>query len=261
MDRVSLITSAVNDNRLELYFQPIVRICEQGDEERGFYELLLRMRSETGEIIGPNQFIQAAERYNLVSKLDRWVIYKALSEFVDSQSVGEARYTLAINLSGKSLGDESFGSFVIDELAGQNLPKGAICFEITETAAISDYEVASQFLQEAKELGCLVAQDNFGTGLSSFGSLKHLPIDFIKIAGIFVKDILHSPLNREMVRSINELVHLKGKQTIAKFAENEEIFKMLRDMGIDYAQGNYIAPPASVQNFEPLGEVRVLSTE
>jgi EAL domain-containing protein (putative c-di-GMP-specific phosphodiesterase class I) len=220
------------------------------------------MRSETGEIIGSDQFIEAAERSNMVSTLDRWVIHKALSEFVDSKSVGEARYTLAINLSGTSLSEDRFRSFVIDELAGQKLPQGAICFEITPTAAsISDFAGVSQFLQELKERGCLLTQDNFGTGLFSYGDLKNFPTDYLKIHGSFVKEILYDPIDREMVRSINEIGHLTGKQTIAEFAENEEIITMLRGMGIDYAQGNYIAPPASVQTFEPLGEILVPPTE
>lgn len=250
MDWVSRITSAINDNRLELYFQPIKRIGQQRGAERGFYELLLRMRSETGEIIGSDQFIEPAERSNMVSTLDRWVVRQALSELVDSESVGEARYTLAINVSGMSLSEDRFRSFVINELDVQDLAQGAICFEITETAAISDFAAVIQFLQELKKRGCLVTQDNFGAGMSSFGYLKHFPVDYLKIDGSFTREILHDPISREMVLSINEIGHMTGKQTIAGSAENEEMITMLRGMGIDYAQGDYIAPPASVRTFE-----------
>lgn len=251
MDWVSRITSAINEKRLELYFQPIKRISGQRDEERGFYELLLRMRSETGEMVDSDQLVQAAERSDMVSTLDRWVIQQALSELVDSDSVGEARYTLAINVSGKSLSEDQFRRFVIDELEVRNLPQGAVCFEITGTAAIADFAGVRQFLQELKVRGCLLTQDNFGTGLSSYGYLKHLPVDYLKIDGIFVRDILHDPINREMVRSINDIGHMTGKQTIAVCAENEEITTLLYGIGIDYAQGDYIAPPASVKTFEP----------
>lgn len=251
MDWVSQITRAVNDGRLELYFQPIKKIGEQRGEERGFYELLLRMRSETGDIIDSDQFIEAAERSSMVSTLDCWVIQQALSELVDSENVGEARYTLAINVSGMSLSEDRFRSFVIDELEAQNLAQGAICFEITETAAISDFAGVSRFLQELKKRGCLITQDNFGAGMSSYGYLKHFPIDYLKIDGSFTRDILHDPIAREMVLSINEIGHMTGKQTIAGSADNDEMITMLRGMGIDYAQGNCIAPPASVQTFEP----------
>ncbi|MEM7280804.1 MAG: EAL domain-containing protein, partial [Pseudomonadota bacterium] len=121
-----------------------------------------------------------------------------------------------------------------------------ICFEITETAAIASYSQANRFINALKELGCLFALDDFGTGLSSFGYLKHFPVDFLKIDGSFVKEILHDPIDREMVRSINEIGHLTGKKTIAEFAENVEIINMLRSMGVDFAQGFGVAEPERI---------------
>ncbi|MGI9248496.1 MAG: PAS domain S-box protein, partial [Woeseiaceae bacterium] len=173
MKWVSRITSAVEDDRLELFFQPIISIGKGQGKERGHYELLLRMRDENGELVGPDQFIPSAERYNLMSTLDRWVIHKALTELADRRTDGEAHYTLAINLSGTSLSEDRFLEFVIEELEKQKLPTGAICFEITETAAISNLSRVVHFMQALKKLGCKFSLDDFGSGLSSFTYLKN----------------------------------------------------------------------------------------
>jgi diguanylate cyclase (GGDEF)-like protein/PAS domain S-box-containing protein len=256
MKWVSRITSAVEEDRLELFFQPIIGIGEQGGKERGHYELLLRMRNEAGEIIGPDQFIPAAERYNLMSTLDRWVIHKALSELADSHSVGEARYTLAINLSGTSLSEDRFLSYVIDELKSQNLPRGAICFEITETAAISNLARVVHFMQALKELGCLFSLDDFGSGLSSFTYLKNLPVDYLKIDGQFIRNVADDTVDESMVKAIREVGHAMGIETIAERVETRQVLDKLGALGVGFAQGYYIARPASVQSFEPWAEER-----
>ena len=168
MKWVSRITNAVEEDRFELYYQPIIGIGKRHNERRRHYELLLRMRDENGELVGPNQFIPAAERYNLMSTLDRWVIHQALTELADRSEDGEARYTIAINLSGTSLSEDRFLDFVIEELKSQKLPAGAICFEITETAAISNLARVVHFMQTLKKLGCKFSLDDFGSGLSSF---------------------------------------------------------------------------------------------
>ncbi|MGI9289679.1 MAG: EAL domain-containing protein, partial [Gammaproteobacteria bacterium] len=152
----------------------------------------------------------------------------------------------SINLSGQSLADDKFLPFVIEEFQISGLDPRLICFEITETSAIASYAQASRFINALKEIGCMFALDDFGTGLSSFGYLKHFPVDFLKIDGSFVKEILHDPIDREMVRSINEIGHLTDKKTIAEFAENDEIIAMLRGMGIDYAQGYGISEPQRI---------------
>jgi EAL domain-containing protein (putative c-di-GMP-specific phosphodiesterase class I) len=153
----------------------------------------------------------------------------------------------SINLSGQSLTDDGFLPFVIQQFQHSGIDAEKICFEITETAAIASYAQASRFINALKELGCKFALDDFGTGLSSFGYLKHFPVDYLKIDGSFVKEILHDPIDREMVRSINEIGHLTGKQTIAEFAENTEIITMLKGMGIDYAQGYGVSEPQRIQ--------------
>ncbi|MDJ0813504.1 MAG: EAL domain-containing protein [Woeseiaceae bacterium] len=238
------INTALEENRFELFRQTIQPL--QSDEEGAHYEILLRMRDENGGIISPGLFIEAAERYSITPNIDRWVIRTAFRWLVSEADERERLALCSINLSGQSLADDKFLPFVTDQFRMSGLDATKICFEITETAAIASYSQANRFINALKELGCKFALDDFGTGLSSFGYLKHFPVDYLKIDGSFVKEILHDPIDREMVRSINEIGHLTGKQTIAEFAENEEIITMLRGMGIDYAQGYGVSEPKRV---------------
>ncbi|MCH8137317.1 MAG: EAL domain-containing protein, partial [Proteobacteria bacterium] len=254
MKWVSRITSAVEEDRFELYYQPIIGINDVDGNARGHYELLLRMRDEKGEIISPNQFIPCAERYNLMSTLDRWVIKTALKDLADHESKDEARYTLAINLSGTSLSEDRFLQFVIDELKRHKLPKNAICFEITETAAISNLSRVVHFMNTLKKLGCMFSLDDFGSGLSSFTYLKNLPVDFLKIDGQFVSNVVDDSVDESMVKAISEVGHAMGIQTIAERVESKEVLDKLGELGIEFAQGYYIARPASVATFRPWGE-------
>ena len=212
------------------------------------------MRDENGDIVGPDQFIPAAERYNLMSTLDRWVIHKALSELADRSSDGEARYTLAINLSGTSLSEDRFLEFVTDELKDMNLPKGAICFEITETAAISNLSRVVHFMQTLKALGCKFSLDDFGSGLSSFTYLKNLPVDYLKIDGQFVSNVVDDTVDESMVKAISEVGHAMGIETIAERVETKQVLEKLGALGVEFAQGYYIARPSSVASFEPWAE-------
>jgi len=253
MKWVSRITNAVDENRFELFFQPIIGIGEKNGNSRGHYELLLRMRDENGELVGPDQFIPAAERYNLMSTLDRWVIHEALTELADRNDEGEARYTLAINLSGTSLSEDRFLEFVIDELTNQHLPDGAICFEITETAAISNLSRVVHFMQALKKLGCKFSLDDFGSGLSSFTYLKNLPVDYLKIDGQFIRNVAEDTVDESMVKAISSVGHAMGIETIAERVETKQVLDKLGTLGIEFAQGYYIARPASVQSFEPWG--------
>ncbi|MGI9270476.1 MAG: EAL domain-containing protein [Woeseiaceae bacterium] len=244
MQWAARINNALEENRFELFRQTIQPL--QVEEQGAHYEILLRMRDENGGIISPGLFIEAAERYGITPNIDRWVIRSAFRWLVSEADERERLALCSINLSGQSLGDEKFLPFVVDQFQMSGLDATKICFEITETAAIASYSQANRFINALKELGCKFALDDFGTGLSSFGYLKHFPVDFLKIDGSFVKEILHDPIDREMVRSINEIGHLTGKQTIAEFAENEEIITMLRGMGIDYAQGYGVSEPKRV---------------
>jgi EAL domain-containing protein (putative c-di-GMP-specific phosphodiesterase class I) len=256
MKWVSRISSAVEDDRLELYFQPIIGINDASGKSRGHYELLLRMRDETGELVGPDQFIPAAERYNLMSTLDRWVIQEALSELADRDADGEARYTIAINLSGTSLSEDRFLEFVIKELEKQQLPTGAICFEITETAAISNLSRVVHFMQTLKKLGCKFSLDDFGSGLSSFTYLKNLPVDYLKIDGQFISNVADDNVDESMVKAISQVGHAMGIETIAERVETKKVLEKLGSLGIEFAQGYYIARPTSVASFEPWGDHR-----
>ena len=244
MQWAARINNALEENRFELFRQTILPL--QDDEDGAHYEILLRMRDENGGIISPGLFIEAAERYGITPSIDRWVIRSAFRWLVSEADERERLALCSINLSGKSLSDEKFLPFVVDQFQMSGIDATRICFEITETAAIASYSQANRFINALKELGCKFALDDFGTGLSSFGYLKHFPVDFLKIDGSFVKEILHDPIDREMVRSINEIGHLTGKETIAEFAENEEIITMLRGMGIDYAQGYGVSEPKRV---------------
>ena len=251
------INSALEEGRFEL-FRQVIRPLQVPDNG-AHYELLLRMRDENGALISPGIFISAAERYGIIPNIDRWVVEHAFTWLISAADERERLAVCSINLSGQSLGDDKFLPFVIDQFKSTGLDASKICFEITETAAIASYSQANRFINALKELGCLFALDDFGTGLSSFGYLKHFPVDFLKIDGSFVKEILHDPIDREMVRSINEIGHLTGKKTIAEFAENVEIINMLRSMGVDYAQGFGVSEPERINRaLEP--EVTRLQT-
>jgi diguanylate cyclase (GGDEF)-like protein/PAS domain S-box-containing protein len=244
MQWAARINNALEEGRFELFRQTILPL--QRTEEGTHYELLLRMRDESGKIVAPDNFIAAAERYGITPSIDRWVIENAFRWLV-SEADERARLAMcSINLSGQSLGDDKFLPYVIEQFHRSGLDATKICFEITETSAIASFSQANRFIQALKELGCKFALDDFGTGLSSFGYLKHFPVDFLKIDGSFVKEILHDPIDREMVRSINEIGHLTGKKTIAEFAENLEIINMLRGLGVDYAQGYGVSQPQRV---------------
>jgi diguanylate cyclase (GGDEF)-like protein/PAS domain S-box-containing protein len=244
MQWAARINAALEEGRFELYRMTIQPL--QRPEPGQHYELLLRMRDESGRMVSPDNFIAAAERYGLTPAIDRWVIENALRWLVSEADEREKLAMCSINLSGQSLGDDKFLPFVIEQFQKSGIDASKICFEITETAAVASFSQANRFIQALRELGCRFALDDFGTGLSSFGYLKHFPVDFLKIDGSFVREILHDPIDREMVRSINEIGHLTGKKTIAEFAENAEIIQMLTSLGVDYAQGYGIAQPQRV---------------
>ncbi len=244
MQWAARINTALEEGRFELHRMAILPL--QHTDPGQHYELLLRLKDETGRIVTPNDFISAAERYAITPAIDRWVIENAFRWLVSEADEREKLALCSINLSGQSLGDDKFLPFVIDQFHRSGIDGSKICFEITETAAVASFSQANRFIQALKELGCKFALDDFGTGLSSFGYLKHFPVDYLKIDGSFVREILRDPIDREMVRSINEIGHLTGKQTIAEFAENAEIIQMLTSLGVDFAQGYGVAQPQRV---------------
>ncbi len=242
MQWVTRIHQALENDDFELHAQTILPI-NGGDEAGRHYEILLRMRQPDGGLIPPGAFLPAAERYNLSARLDTWVVGTLLKTLANDQAVCGDTCCCAINLSGQTLGNEDFLEFVCNTIREFAIPARRLCFEITETAAITNLSEATHFINRLKELGCRFALDDFGSGLSSFAYLKNLPVDYLKIDGMFVRDILNDPIDLAMVRSINDIGHVMGKKTIAEFVENDEILAKLREIGVDYAQGYGIGRP------------------
>ncbi len=243
MSWVSRIRQALDENRLELYQQRIAPI-QQADAP-SHVEILLRMRDENGDMVPPAQFIPAAERYNLMGLVDRWVIDNTLAALREPT----APRRVAINLSGTSLGDEQLLEYIRERLEHHGIDATRLTFEITETAAITHLATAIHFIGELKKIGCRFALDDFGSGLSSFTYLKNLPVDYLKIDGSFVKDLIDDPIDLAMVDAINRVGRVMGIRTIAEFVENDAIKARLVELGVDYAQGYGIARPAPLSEW------------
>jgi diguanylate cyclase (GGDEF)-like protein/PAS domain S-box-containing protein len=248
MHWISKLARARDESRFELFYQPIVPI-QPKQHEREHFELMLRLRDETGTIVAPAEFIPAAERYNIMPSIDRWVVRQALDRVVHRIESGVKPFTVAVNLSGTSLNDERFLEFLIAELSASNLAAGAMCFEITETAAIENLGNVVYFMRELKNRGCHFALDDFGSGLSSFMYLKTLPVDYLKIDGQFVENVTRDPVDRSMVAAISQVGNAMGIQTIAERVESPEVLAELGRLGIGFAQGFYIAKPRSTSEF------------
>jgi diguanylate cyclase (GGDEF)-like protein/PAS domain S-box-containing protein len=245
---VTRIETAIQEERFSLMQQPILCIGSHaiGDEH---VEVLLRMRDEEGKEILPGSFIPSAERFNLMGSLDRWVIRNTFQWLAGHPERLEELGLCAINLSGQSLGDGALYEYILEQLREFQLPADKISFEITETAVVSRLDQATRFISLLKRRGFRFALDDFGTGMSSFAYLKSLPVDFLKIDGSFVRNMLNDPVDRAMVESINHIGHLMGLRTIAEYVESDQILEHLIDMGVDYAQGYGIVRPS------PLGVV------
>ncbi len=249
MEWVSRLEQALQEDRFVLFAQPIAALVPSATDVGLHCEILVRLRDANGALVLPGVFMPAAERYRMAVRIDRWVVLHAL------RWLGEhapAVACCAINLSGQSLGDAAFMSFVIDALAASGVPCEKLCFEITETAAISNMHTAQQFIATLRQLGCKLALDDFGSGLSSFAYLRNLPVDVLKIDGQFVKDMDRDPVSHAMVRSIHEIGCLMGKRTVAEFVENEAILAQLRTLGVHYAQGYAISRPVPLESLPGL---------
>ncbi|HFD81272.1 MAG TPA: EAL domain-containing protein [Gammaproteobacteria bacterium] len=249
MHWVSRIKQALEEDRFLLYRQSITPL--KPDEHTPHHEILLRMVDENGEIIPPGAFIPAAERYNLMNAVDRWVIDAAFRHLRTAQQGGD-QGIWSINLSGNSLNDQNLPAYIQQKINEHPLRTGQLCFEITETAAVFNLDSASHMIQELKRLGCRFSLDDFGSGLSSFGYLKNLPVDFLKIDGSFVKDMNIDPMNRAIVEAIHQVGHTLSIRTIAEFVENEAVAEQLRDIGVDFAQGYHFSRP---EPLEPGAEI------
>ena len=250
MMRAAGVTGALQEDRFRLYCQPIVALSPKNEDAK-HYELLIRLTDPKGDLIMPASFIPAAERYGLMSSLDRWVIRTAFHNY--NEIFGkDSGVQIAINLSGNSLNDDSLLEFIKNEIDSTKIEPSSICFEITETAAISNLDQVSQLILELKRLGFRFALDDFGSGLSSFAYLKNLPVDYLKIDGSFVHDMIDDTIDHAMVEAINQVGHIMGIGTIAECAESDEVVEMLRELGVDYAQGYAMGSPVPIEGLKQL---------
>lgn len=244
MSWVARIQKALEENRFRLYAQEIMSL-HPGIGQGLHCEVLLRMLDEDGNLVPPGKFVGAAERYGMMQDLDRWVVttaFETCARLIREKGEGSIE-TCGINLSGASVGDDGFLEFLQTQAAVAGVPYNVFCFEVTETVAVADVGKAADFIRRLAMLGFRFSLDDFGSGMSSFGYLKHLPVDYLKIDGSFIKDMLEDPIDRAMVEAINHIGHVMGKKTIGEFVENVQTLEALRSIGVDYGQGYAIAKP------------------
>jgi diguanylate cyclase (GGDEF)-like protein len=241
------IKEAIKNNEFELALQSVASL-NNNNSPRIIYEFLLRWPQADGSLISPGLFIPTAERYDLMRELDGWVIENALAAAAQlkTELQGPADQMYTINLSGQSVCDPALADFIIGMLRRFEVDPQNICFEVTETVAIANFSTAIEFINRLRGLGCRFALDDFGSGLSSFGYLKRLPLDFLKIDGLFVRDMLDDPVDLAMVRTIYDVAKVLKLQTIAEWVEDQETLDTLKSIGIDYAQGFHISRPVMV---------------
>lgn len=251
---ISRLNEAFERDYFRLYAMPIVHL-HAGQESHD--EVLIRIRNSHGELILPGAFIPAAERYDMMGSIDRWVIRAVCHHIMSvrdslppldalTESCRRTPALYSINLSGMSLADTSLQHYITGQFVQFEIAPEQICFEITETAVIANLPKAQVFMQQLKTLGCRFSLDDFGSGFSSFGYLKALPVDYLKIDGLFVRDIASNAINRAMVKAINEVGHVMGIKTVAEYVENSATLAVIRELGVDYAQGH------AVGNVRPL---------
>jgi diguanylate cyclase (GGDEF)-like protein len=241
MQWVARVQKALEEDQFVLYFQPIVPL--QKSEDGDHFELLIRMQGEEGEIIPPQHFLPAAEHYHLSARVDCWVIDAAVQWLQRHEPCLQRLSLCSINLSGLSVGNQQVLDCIIDIFASSSVPREKICFEITETATIARMASAIEFINRLRREGFRFSLDDFGSGLSSFGYLKTLPVDFLKIDGMFVKNMDADEFDNTVVKSIAEIGRVTGKKTVAEFVENQAAAERLRALGIDYAQGYHFSKP------------------
>lgn len=242
MQWLNKLNTALDTDQFILYQQRIAP-TNPGSNQSLHYEVLLRIK-DNERLISPGAFLPPAERYGLIHRIDHWVIKNTLAWLFEHPDVLAKTKLCSINLSGLSLSDEDLSHYVTRYLKQYAIDCKKICFEITESSAIQNLSLAFEFIHNMHELGCSFSLDDFGTGMSSFSYLKQLPVNHLKIDGSFIRHIESDPIDLAMTRSINEIGHVMGMSTIAEFVENEEIFQLLRQLGVDYAQGYHIAKPA-----------------
>ncbi len=244
MQWVHRINRALENDNFILFYQTI----EQLQKTDSFHlEILIRLQNDDGKIVPPMAFIPAAERYDLMTAIDRWVISNTLKSFkvLDNDFNG----IIAMNTSAQSLSDDKFLDFITSEINKNSIDPSKLCFEITETSAITNLSLAMDFFTALKKIGCKFALDDFGSGLSSFAYLKNMPVDYLKIDGSFIRDIVDDPIDLAFVESINQIGRIMGIKTIAEYVENEQIYNLIKKIGIDYGQGYHLSRPEPLSKF------------
>ena len=255
MQWVHRLTKALKENRFRLYHHPIQSLRSDGPKENAC-EILVRMEDEDGNIVPPLAFIPAAERYNLMTEIDKWVISNVLDRMnTNSDFFDELDFSFSINISAQSLSNEKFLEYIVEKIEASGVKPSRLCFEITETTAIANLSRAQTFISTLKSLGCMFSLDDFGSGLSSFAYLKNLEVDYLKIDGAFIRNLADDEIDRAMVTSINQVGHIMKIKTIAEYVETEEVLNILKDIGVDYVQGHYLGVP------EPFEKLLELVTE
>ena len=248
---IERIRHALNNEQFELFYQPVFNIKGKAPVIE-HCEILLRIKHEDGELHSPEDFIPLAEKYNLMSGIDRWVVSHVIDWIEEHQQTTDLP-RLLINLSALSYTDETFLAFLTKKLKATTIDQSRLAFEITETAAVDNMSQAASFFKRIGEFGCKFALDDFGTGFSTFAYLKQLPIDYLKIDGSLVQNICDDPIDKEMVRVINQVGHIVGAQTIAEYVENDDIVRSLQEIGVDYGQGFGLQRPAQLKGLLKLG--------
>jgi diguanylate cyclase (GGDEF)-like protein len=242
LDQVNHLQYALMQNRFVLYGQPIVSI--QDNVSRLRYEILIRMLGDDGEVLPPSKFISAAERYQMMSAIDRWVINNTLEQLGQSDKTLEVNMaSFSINVSAQSLAEDEFFEYIAMRISESGISPDALCFEITETAVVRNLERAQRFIRRLRKLGCRLALDDFGTGYCSFAYLKDLPVNYIKIDGVFVRDVLENPLSEAIIASMKAIANAMNAQTVAEHVENDLIIQRMRHHEIDFVQGFAVGRP------------------
>lgn len=243
---LSNIYKALDKQLFRLYVQEILPINNKTHDGQCF-EVLIRMEDENNNTIYPNHFLPTAERFNLITRLDKWVIQESLKRLSQESKNLQQLSLCCINLSAQSITDNRLVCYIKENLERYGIPPNKICFEITETGVIANLDRAIDFIGQIRTLGCSFSLDDFGSGMSSFAYLKDLPVDFVKISGTFVKDMIKQPVNREVVKAINHVSQILGKKTVAEFVENAHVLQMIKELGVDFAQGYGIGKPKPMQ--------------
>lgn len=257
MQWISRLKRAMERDQLVLYYQEIESSGIRKPEEPRKIEILVRIKEDDNTIISPGDFINSAERYGLMPDIDRLILKKSMEAcrtLLDNTSVKD-RFIFSINISGTSIPDETLPDYIKSMFKKYNVPPELFCFELTETAAITNLSVARNFINNLRELGCTFALDDFGSGFSNFAYLKNIPVDYLKIDGVFIRDMLDDPINKAMVESINNIGHIMNMNTVAEFVKNSEIKKALIELGIDFLQGYEINKPTPIEHLTGVKEL------